>query len=157
MFIATVSAECKLKKCSERYSQKLTENGIRNSDRKYCQALVDYKQCVMDIPPGSCRGELNYHSTLSIIPDLIEQNNCEEVLAAQEGTPVPLPSGATPLLRRLTPAPPKPTRCEFYGEPAYKSCSLFGDPHLRTFDGSFQTCRVGGPGRSSTISTWLPR
>ncbi|XP_022105381.1 repulsive guidance molecule A-like isoform X2 [Acanthaster planci] len=146
MLISTVSSECKLKKCSQRYSQKLTENVRRNPNRRYCQALVDYKKCVMDIPPRSCRGELNYHSTLSIIPDLMEQNNCEAILAEEEVPTTPLPSGAN-LPRHRTTVPPAPEfydRCEYRGERSYKSCSLFGDPHLRTFDGSFQTCRVAG-------------
>ncbi|KAK3098748.1 hypothetical protein FSP39_022683 [Pinctada imbricata] len=29
-------------------------------------------------------------------------------------------------------------------ERKYKHCSLFGDPHLRTFDNEFQTCKVEG-------------
>ncbi|XP_038071598.1 repulsive guidance molecule A-like isoform X2 [Patiria miniata] len=148
MLISTVSSECKLKKCSQRYSQKLSENVRRNPNRRYCQALVDYKKCVMDIPPRSCRGELNYHSTLSIIPDLMEQNNCEAILAEAEATTTPLPSGATPPARRGTAVPPPAPEfydtCDYHGERSYKSCSLFGDPHLRTFDGYFQTCRVAG-------------
>ncbi|XP_033634068.1 repulsive guidance molecule A-like isoform X1 [Asterias rubens] len=144
MLISTVSSECKLKKCSEKYSQRLADGDRRTPNRRFCQALVDYNKCVMGIPPRSCRGELNYHSTLSIIPDLMESNNCEAILAEEEVTASPLPSGATPPMRTRTQEVQHYDKCDYHGESNFKSCSLFGDPHLRTFDGSFQTCRVAG-------------
>ncbi|XP_072166587.1 repulsive guidance molecule A-like isoform X2 [Diadema setosum] len=35
-------------------------------------------------------------------------------------------------------------RCRYRGRPDFRHCGLFGDPHLRTFEDVFQTCRVAG-------------
>lgn len=37
-----------------------------------------------------------------------------------------------------------PAICSFSGSLAIRYCSIFGDPHLRTFDGIHQTCRING-------------
>ncbi|XP_008471887.1 RGM domain family member B [Diaphorina citri] len=46
-----------------------------------------------------------------------------------------------------TPEPPPtlpPASCSFHGTRRFKHCGLFGDPHLKTFNNDYQTCRVRG-------------
>jgi RGM family protein len=34
--------------------------------------------------------------------------------------------------------------CTYQGRPEVTHCSFYGDPHLVTFNGDFQTCKVAG-------------
>ena len=36
------------------------------------------------------------------------------------------------------------TACAYHGRPEVTHCSFYGDPHLVTFKGEFQTCKVAG-------------
>lgn len=42
------------------------------------------------------------------------------------------------------PTPSIPDMCRYQGAKVFRHCSLFGDPHLRTFQEEFQTCKVEG-------------
>jgi len=46
----------------------------------------------------------------------------------------------------LAPPPPPPPapKCAYKGQKELVHCALFGDPHLKTFGGSLETCRVRG-------------
>ncbi|KAL1458774.1 hypothetical protein WDU94_008890 [Cyamophila willieti] len=37
-----------------------------------------------------------------------------------------------------------PPSCNFHGTRRFKHCGLFGDPHLKTFNNDYQSCRVHG-------------
>lgn len=59
--------------------------------------------------------------------------------------PRPRPSIIPELPPNELPAPTaSPRHCQFLGKERYRYCGLFGDPHLKTFKNSYQTCRVRG-------------
>lgn len=169
----TVRAECKaVKPCSVVYSAAVDVTPP-DSDVPFCKVLSEYSKCVNRIPRRACRGDLTYHSTLTIIEDFMGNYNCTFILeqdelrraAAAASTPRPTEppmregqAGPTASLDTSAGRPhPRAThppstnnnkpylgRCEYPGNRTYKHCGLFGDPHLRTFDDQFQTCRVAG-------------
>ncbi|XP_040901285.1 hemojuvelin [Toxotes jaculatrix] len=104
----------------------------------YCSALRSYRTCTKRMA-RACRGDLAYHSAVQGIEDLLIQHRCPRVGPTAE--PRPLPQGALPgdacLYER-----------SFFGRegrtPEYLHCGVFGDPHVRTFSDSFQTCAVQG-------------
>ncbi|KFW91721.1 Repulsive guidance molecule A, partial [Phalacrocorax carbo] len=89
--------------------------------------------------------DLAYHSAVHGIDDLMVQHNCSK-------------DGPTsqPRLRTLPPGDSQersdsPEICHYEksfhkhsAAPNYTHCGLFGDPHLRTFTDTFQTCKVQG-------------
>lgn len=122
---------------------------------EFCAALRTYGLCTRRTA-RTCRGDLAYHSAVHGIEDLMGQHNC-----SRDGPTAPPP----PPPRARTPPPPAPApgdsqeradgpelcRYEQRGgggaprrAPNYTHCGLFGDPHLRTFTDSFQTCKVQG-------------
>nr|XP_023653698.1 repulsive guidance molecule A-like isoform X1 [Paramormyrops kingsleyae] len=100
-----------------------------------CSALRAYSRCTRRTA-RSCRGDLVFHSAVFRIRELLAQRNC-----SSDG---PTPSSAHPT------RPFVPETCDYEsrrpaGPPRrYAHCGLFGDPHLRTFRGQFQTCRAQG-------------
>lgn len=83
-----------------------------------------------------CHSNINYNGLLAGLKQKMEKHKCSADPAATifdktmqvEG---PLP----PSIHRM---------CSFRGQQKYKQCGLFGDPHLRTFNEKFQTCKVEG-------------
>ncbi|KAM6910497.1 hemojuvelin [Xenentodon cancila] len=104
----------------------------------YCSALRSYAMCTKKMA-RPCRGDLAYHSAVQGIEDLLIQHRCPR--AGPTAQPRPLPhgtlSGDTCLYER-----------SFFSReermPEYLHCSIFGDPHIRTFNNDFQTCAVQG-------------
>ncbi|XP_072038109.1 repulsive guidance molecule A-like isoform X2 [Amphiura filiformis] len=160
---------CKaVKPCSMAYASAI-DTITPAADVPYCRVLSNYNICVSSIPPRSCRGDLNYHSTRSIIRDFMINYNCTYILEqdrlrslattarptvapvppVQEGTiSSPEAEEGGHLQPKVTPPPsverPFFGRCEYQGNKTYRHCGLFGDPHLRTFNDQFQTCRIAG-------------
>ncbi|KAM3873557.1 hemojuvelin [Diretmus argenteus] len=104
----------------------------------YCSALRSFATCTRRTA-RACRGNLAYHSAVQGIEDLLVQYRCPR--AGPTAQPRPLPqapmSGDTCLYERGV----------FTREgrpPDYLHCSVFGDPHVRTFNDEFQTCAVQG-------------
>lgn len=171
VLISTVFSECDILWCSYQYEAD-TEPLDPGPNREYCRALLRYQRCVDKISPGSCRGDLHYHSTKTVIPDLQRNYDCERVLREDNNNNAPAPTTApdtTPVARtgrehgrehvRQQPAPlpvfpeiplsdaPETggsNRCQYRGARSFRHCGMFGDPHLRTFDDVFQTCKVAG-------------
>lgn len=142
IFWEQVDAQCKMMKCNTDYVAAISNPRISNKDAVFCNALRAYSQCTRNTAQ-TCRGDLVYHSAVHIIEDRMIQHNCSKV-------------GPTTPPRRQTP-PPLPDNhvkqaCDYdkvYREkhetdPKYLHCGVFGDPHVRTFSGDFQTCMVNG-------------
>ncbi|XP_060889310.1 hemojuvelin [Labrus mixtus] len=104
----------------------------------YCSALRSYAMCTRRMA-RACRGDLAYHSAVQGIEDLLIQHRCPR--AGPTAQPRPLPQGTLSGDACLY------ERSFFSRErrmPEYLHCSVFGDPHVRTFNHDFQTCAVQG-------------
>lgn len=104
----------------------------------YCSALRSYAMCTKRMA-RACRGDLAYHSAVQGIEDLLIQRRCPQ--AGPTAQPRPLPQGTLSgdfcLYERSFLSREGQT-------PEYLLCSVFGDPHIRTFNHDFQTCAVQG-------------
>ncbi|CAH2326799.1 hemojuvelin [Pelobates cultripes] len=137
-----VHAQCKIVKCNSEYLSATLNLRVSNKNAVYCNALRSYSQCTRNTA-RTCRGDLVYHSAVHIIEDLMIQHNC-----SKEGLSTP-PRRHPP--QSIPENPPKQA-CDYekvfrekHGKvPKYLHCGVFGDPHVRTFGGEFQTCQVKG-------------
>lgn len=132
-------------KCSREYERAMDERDIPNPEpsAEFCQVARDYVSCLRGTA-RSCRGNLNYHSTLSMLVRLGNEFNCPRFLTNSTSAghvPVPSSSAAPP---RITNTPAPKRECTYQGRHRFRHCGLFGDPHLKTFKNEYQTCRVRG-------------
>lgn len=127
LVMAVGCAGCKLDLCSRKYEEE-SDQGLGQ-----CEALTRYSTCVRGTA-RACRGNLKYHSTNSILTHQMNEFNCSA------GGPSPRPPTQLPPPRSTIP----PQTCAYQGRSTYRHCGLFGDPHLKTFYGEYQTCRVRG-------------
>ncbi|XP_063781797.1 repulsive guidance molecule A isoform X2 [Pseudophryne corroboree] len=144
----TVSASsCRILKCNSEFwsttSSSHHHTGLEDSV-EFCTALRTYAHCTRRTA-RFCRGDLAYHSAVHGIDDLMSQHNCSK-------------DGPTSQPRVRTPPPwdsqersDSPEICHYEknfhrntATPNYTHCGLFGDPHLRTFMDTFQTCKIQG-------------
>ncbi|XP_078539276.1 repulsive guidance molecule A [Lissotriton helveticus] len=141
-----VSYECKILRCNSEFLAATSgpHYVVPKDSPEFCTALRAYAHCTRRTA-RTCRGDLAYHSAVHGIDDLMSQNNCSK-------------DGPTsqPRLRTLPPGDSQersdsPEICHYEksfhkhsAPPNYTHCGLFGDPHLRTFSDSFQTCKVQG-------------
>ncbi|XP_021916377.1 RGM domain family member B-like isoform X2 [Zootermopsis nevadensis] len=136
---------CKVDKCSREYERLMDERDIPSPEpsTEFCQVARDYLSCLRGTA-RSCRGNLNYHSTMSTLGRLGSEFNCPRLLTnITSAGHVPLPSSSSaPPRTTNTPAPKR--ECTYQGRHRFKHCGLFGDPHLKTFKNEYQTCRVRG-------------
>ncbi|KAF3692483.1 Hemojuvelin Hemochromatosis type 2 protein -like protein RGM domain family member C Precursor [Channa argus] len=104
----------------------------------YCSALRSYAMCTKRMA-RVCRGDLAYHSAVQGIEDLLIQHRCPRVGPTSQPQPLPQGtlSGDACLYERSFLSREGRT-------PEYLHCSVFGDPHIRTFNHDFQTCAVQG-------------
>lgn len=126
---------CKLDHCTRLYDNQLEEEGVPGPEATpaYCQVLLAYGQCLQETG-RYCRGNLKYHTTMSMLKPLTIRYNCTQ--GKQSSKPSFRPGHH----------PPSDPACTFNWRrrSVYKYCSLFGDPHLKTFSGAHETCRVQG-------------
>ena len=146
-----------VKPCSETYSAAI-DTLTPAPNVPYCKALSTYSKCVDRISPRQCRGDLSFHSTITIIQNLLNNYNCTFVLeqdalrtaippTAAAGRPTVAghqPEGVTEYPSMVTPPKFVPGQCEYKGNKTFRHCGLFGDPHLRTFYDESMTCRAAG-------------
>jgi len=130
-------AACKLDQCNRIYNMKMEEEGLRDPEVSpaFCNVLAAYGHCV-HATRGSCRGNLKFHSAVSGLNPLKIRYNCTKHTPGTHTRPHNTSAPAPP------PAPPP--QCTFHGRHRFRHCGLFGDPHLKTFDNQYQTCRVKG-------------
>ncbi|KAK3883228.1 hypothetical protein Pcinc_012455 [Petrolisthes cinctipes] len=72
-----VGGECEMEKCHEAYLTLQKEGVEEGPTQAYCSMLHRYSQC---LTKGSCRGNLNYHTTRQWLNNLLERNNCTDIL-----------------------------------------------------------------------------
>lgn len=104
----------------------------------YCSALRSYSMCTRRMA-RACRGDLAYHSAVQGIEDLLIQHRCPR--AGPTAQPRPLPQGT---LSEEACLYERSLLSREGRVPEYLHCSVFGDPHIRTFNHDFQTCAVQG-------------
>ncbi|XP_053561398.1 hemojuvelin [Bombina bombina] len=143
MFCEQADAQCKIIKCNTEYLSATSDLRGPNKNVVCCNALRAYSHCTRKTA-RTCRGDLVYHSAVHIIEDLMIQHNCSKegpTDSPRPQPPQPLPEGTK-----------KQEACNYEKvfnekhkkDPKYLHCGTFGDPHLRTFSGDFQTCQVKG-------------
>ena len=134
---------CNLKPCLDDYS--LAQNELFNKDPalrdrdSICAALLDYKRCIMSTK--GCAADLMYHTVRTLYLKQRKDNGCPE--EEDRKKPRKTENGRSKHGRVQGPLIP-PAMCVYQGPQVYRHCGLFGDPHLRTFYGDFQTCKVEG-------------
>lgn len=119
-------SQCLLADCTTRYQE--DSKHLVSPSKQACKAVLRFKACVDRIVPSTCRGDLTYHSTMTIIPDMI-RTNCD-------GDNTVTPENPTQTVESSI--------CRHQGSNGFRHCGLFGDPHLRTFDDNFLTCKAAG-------------
>ncbi|XP_066991719.1 repulsive guidance molecule B [Anabrus simplex] len=123
LVMAVGCAGCKLDQCSHKYQEEM-----EYPDAVQCELLSRYSACLR-ATARSCRGDLKFHTTTTILARQMNEYNCSMVTTSARPPPPP---------------PPPPQICTYKGRRVFRHCGLFGDPHLKTFYGEYQTCRVRG-------------
>lgn len=109
---------------------------------QYCAILSTYRHC-QEANTNNCRGDLNFHSA-EFLTRKLEREHCPR--GSDRGGPSPSKGSSSKPPHRGSATgghSPRPS-CKYFGSFKFRFCSLFGDPHLKTFDGMYQTCRVNG-------------
>ncbi|CAH1797457.1 unnamed protein product [Owenia fusiformis] len=141
ILLATVQS-CRLDDCSLKYwmaRETLGEGvlGEPNQNHIKCVTLRTYYQCIRNMKQ-ECYGDIQFHSVQKIVENKMKDNNCtvqgQIYTEAKYGSPRPRPANSKV--------------CSFRpgsrSKNLHKHCGLFGDPHLRTFNEEYQTCKVQG-------------
>ncbi|KAK3929899.1 Repulsive guidance molecule A [Frankliniella fusca] len=153
-------AVCDQDACTRAYDESLESRGLAGPEGSaaYCGVLYDFGTCMHSIR-RACRGNLNYHTSNSMLIHLKTIFDCAKRLKQETGSATgvprkhgrpPLPSSTPRPDRTSTLAPPEAAQgaqggeCSYRGARNLRHCGLFGDPHLKTFKGNMQTCRVQG-------------
>ncbi|XP_018119997.2 RGM domain family member B [Xenopus laevis] len=133
--------QCRIQKCTTDFVS-LTSHlntGSDGFDSEFCKALRAYAACTQRTSKA-CRGNLVYHSAVLGISDLMSQRNC-----SKDGpTSSTNPEFTIDACNYHSRATERILRSGDHTQPNYLFCGLFGDPHLRTFQDHFQTCKVEG-------------
>lgn len=138
-------AGCKMEDCQRSHG---SFTALVDHDWEFCQGINEYLSCLHKTRRG-CKGNINFHVIHKGLSTLYDKRGC---LSALQGpppatSPRPLEFPGRPHgeheASTETAAPLQPLDCA-YQATDMRHCGLFGDPHLKTFEGHFQTCRVQG-------------
>ncbi|CAK9292822.1 unnamed protein product [Gordionus sp. m RMFG-2023] len=79
-FLISVES-CTIERCAEQYTTAVSDMDItQGSNPGYCHLLKYYRSC-LENDSKSCRGNLNFHSTRSLVSQWFTKYDCEKVLA----------------------------------------------------------------------------
>ncbi|XP_054904901.1 RGM domain family member B [Poeciliopsis prolifica] len=143
--------QCRIQKCTTDFVS-LTSHltpAVDGFDTEFCKALRAYSACTQRTAKA-CRGNLVFHSALLGISDLMSQRSCSRDGPTPSAHPEILlePCNYHSRTQHTHTHSHSHTHSHGHGHsrsrPGYLFCGLFGDPHLRTFKDSFQTCKVEG-------------
>ncbi|XP_028314315.1 repulsive guidance molecule B [Gouania willdenowi] len=143
--------QCRIQKCTTDFVS-LTSHltpAVDGFHAEFCRALRAYSACTQRTAK-SCRGNLVFHSAVLGISDLMSQRNCSRDGPMSSSHPViqPEPCNYHSRTQHAHTHAHAHTHTHAHSHsnsrPGYLFCGLFGDPHLRTFKDSFQTCKVEG-------------
>ena len=162
---------CKVEYCTRQFQQAAMASGVRRGPSPaFCIILRQYSDCLRSTA-RSCRGHLAYHSTITLVQNWNGDFNCSYAAAVKSSpgseasaSALPPPAVVTVASTSRTSLEPtanvyvRPdkqqqqeqqatsTACTYQGgsQVMMTHCSFYGDPHLVTFNGDFQTCRVAG-------------
>ena len=150
----SVTGSCPVQRCWESFQTTKKSLGIQDVLDNYlhssvcttadlrgrlCAALKSVFGCFQNAT-RLCRGNLGFHSTRAAVERKIEHCNCsfvDNVIVNDDVT-------HSFSLSMDEPWKEEDTLCIYNGEAVYRLCSLFGDSHLRTFTGIYQTCIITG-------------
>lgn len=147
--------QCRIQKCTTDFVS-LTSHltpAVDGFHVEFCKALRAYSSCTQKTAK-TCRGNLVYHSAVLGISDLMSQRNCSKDGPTSSTHPEIQHEPCNYHSRSQHahshphhphhPHPHPHAHSQGHFQPTYLFCGLFGDPHLRTFKDSFQTCKVEG-------------
>lgn len=143
------NSDCDLQDCLELFqaaqdSLQSRHDGSRHrpgsstadSRATHCTVLRMFYHCISNMS-RTCLGDLTYHSSNRYVHKQMRDKNC-----SQHG-PVFRPPVVFPQIPSTGPSR-NDNACTYRRATSHRFCSVFGDPHLRTFDGTHQTCRAIG-------------
>uniref|UniRef100_A0A3Q2Y4J1 Repulsive guidance molecule BMP co-receptor b n=1 Tax=Hippocampus comes TaxID=109280 RepID=A0A3Q2Y4J1_HIPCM len=144
-----ITPQCRIHKCTTDFVS-LTSHltpAVDDFHVEFCKALRAYSACTQRTAK-SCRGNLVFHSAVLGISDLMSQRNCSRDGPVSSAHPEVHHEPCNYYSRTQhahTPAHAHAhTHSHTHTRQGFLFCGLFGDPHLRTFKDSFQTCKVEG-------------
>ncbi|XP_030045580.1 repulsive guidance molecule A [Microcaecilia unicolor] len=141
-----VTSQCRILKCNSDFLLATSGSHHLGAEEvpEYCVALRAYAHCTRRTA-RTCRGDLAYHSAVHGIEDLMNNHNCSKDGPTSQPRLQTVPAGDS------QERSDSPEICHYEksfhkhsAPPNYTHCGLFGDPHLRTFTDSFQTCKIQG-------------
>ena len=107
---------------------------------EYCEIVKIYQKCLKEVSKN-CRGNLNYHGTVHGI-DRVSDIHCKPKSSNSGNSSnnrISSRNGVSPTTPKLI-----VPSCRYFGSFKFRHCGLYGDPHLKTFNGMYQTCSVSG-------------
>jgi len=109
----------------------------KQAELSHCISIRTYIDCLAkERLRRLCLSDINYNGLLSGLKQKMLKYKCSaDPAAAIFDKTMRVNGPLSPSIHRM---------CSFRGQQKYKQCGLFGDPHLRTFNEEFQTCKVEG-------------
>lgn len=111
-----------------------------------CVAFRTFFLCLRNMSSG-CLGDLSFHSAHKGVEKHMRGHNCSVWGRVYEGVGGGGGGDAGPSAGRSSSSSLPPPVCSFGRNSegsSYEHCGVFGDGHLRTFNGSFETCDLQG-------------
>lgn len=155
------SSSCVAEQCAGDFMRALDHDKVLiSANLPYCTLLSNYGSC-LNRTSRACRGNLKFHSLNTMVMTQIRDHNCAALIEMRRklGSGTKATVNGKPIRVNLTSevdedgvgngAGGNNGRCLFpyqhqKGSGGYRYCSMFGDPHLRTFEGQYETCRTLG-------------
>lgn len=139
LLTAGVAEDCGLDECTDAFLSGRDAGVAEGANLAYCSLVHRYVQCTA-AHSGQCKGNIHYHSVERMLASYMELFNCTEILAQETAPQANLDASGG-----LGPTPTEGQDvCRYLGSDVPAHCGLFGDPHLKTFTGSYMTCSVEG-------------